>query len=225
MIYNKKNIFQISSKKTPKKSSSFKKLKTTKNFENKQAFSLNSLNQKEFSRNILPESLFLNPSSIETSQKKDIFDIKHNISKESDVFEHKNIKKTSKNNENNIIFKKGIKSNKEEQNIYLNNYKSNKKEKNSIELIINDIFFDLLANIYRNEGIEIGFQNERKKFGNKANSDFNLNSNNNNNKMEEQITCICLKSKCLNNYCSCHKTRNICNKNCRCVDCENNNNI
>ena len=34
----------------------------------------------------------------------------------------------------------------------------------------------------------------------KKNSDVNVNVN-------EQITCICLKSNCNNNYCSCHKNK------------------
>ena len=28
--------------------------------------------------------------------------------------------------------------------------------------------------------------------------------------INEQITCICLKSNCNNNYCSCHKNKNFC---------------
>ena len=65
--------------------------------------------------------------------------------------------------------------------------------------------------------------NEDKKDNN---SDINNNIikiNNNNNDIidNEQISCICLRSNCNNNYCSCHKNNNYCNENCRCVNCRN----
>lgn len=64
--------------------------------------------------------------------------------------------------------------------------------------------------------------NEDKKDNN---SDINnyINKINNNNDIidNEQISCICLRSNCNNNYCSCHKNNNYCNENCRCVNCRN----
>ena len=80
-----------------------------------------------------------------------------------------------------------------------------------------------MVNVYQNEGIDLEFTNENGKNLEESNIKFI-----NNNKIEEkkdQISCICLKSKCLNNYCSCHKNRSTCNKNCRCINCENNNYI
>ena len=222
MIYKKRDIFNISSENSSKQPSPLKGIKK----DNNKGFFLKTLSEKELSRNSLPDSLYLNYSYIKTSEKKEIFEIEQKINKEIDIFEEKNIAKYGKSYENKLISKQEINDKKEKQNLYLTNKKNNKKEYNSIDIIINDTFWDLLVNIYRTEGIEIGFQTERRKYSeNKYNFNVSLNLDKNKYMMEEQISCICLKSKCLNNYCSCHKSGQICNNNCRCIGCENNNNI
>ena len=110
-----------------------------------------------------------------------------------------------------------------EENKDIKNDGINKEEINNIDLIINDKFFDLLVNVYQSEGIDLGFNNENGKNLEEQNN--KLINNNKIDEIKEQISCICLKSKCLNNYCSCHKIGSICNKNCRCINCENNNYI
>ena len=65
--------------------------------------------------------------------------------------------------------------------------------------------------------------NEDKKDNNSDINNYINKINNNNNDIvdNEQISCICLRSNCNNNYCSCHKNNNYCNENCRCVNCRN----
>ena len=142
-----------------------------------------------------------------------------NINKDSSSF--KIVENNFIINENNIFNQKLIKEKVEEKKDFKNN-RINQEEKN-INLIINDKFFDLLVNAYQSEGIDLGFINENGK-----NLEEQNNKPINNNKTDEnkdQISCICLKSKCLNNYCSCHKNGSNCKKNCRCINCENNNYI
>ena len=132
--------------------------------------------------------------------------------------------KYNKEFEDFLISKKDIKDKEEKRDFDIDNninsnYNKEIKEKSPINLIINDKFLDLLINIYQNEGAEIGFQNDNGEIYNNQNH-YHCN---NPYKFDEQISCICLKSKCLNNYCTCHKNGSICNKNCRCIDCENNN--
>ena len=149
-------------------------------------------------------------------------------------------KKYSKNNT--YIFSKypnnNNKNNEKSINMSIHNSDNMSENKNNdIGVIIDDQFFDLLVNIYKNEGIEIGFEDDNDISENKNDDsvnddlkentfkiDANIYNYNNNEINNEQISCICLKSKCLNNYCSCHKNGIWCNTNCRCANCENNSN-
>ena len=171
-----------------------------------------------------------------SNKNSDIFYKNQNNLFQNHFFENKN----NKNEVNMIIQKSYINefgnSLDKNQNIINNNINEKKKEKEicPIGLVINDKFFDLLVNIYKNEGIEIGYEDEDSNsiiIENEKENDnfikeksFKINSNIYNNKEDnnnEQISCICLKSKCLNNYCSCHKNGIMCNKNCRCLNCDN----
>ena len=96
-----------------------------------------------------------------------------------------------------------------------------KNESYPIVFTVNDKFLDLLINIYlpnnetsNNELSDINDNNDN----NSSNKKTIINDSENKN---EQITCICLKSNCNNNYCSCHKNNNFCNENCRCLNCKN----
>ena len=93
-----------------------------------------------------------------------------------------------------------------------------KKDHYPIVFTVNDKFLDLLINIYLPNNTS-----ENNEINEKIN-EINLNKNkilNESENKNEQITCICLKSNCNNNYCSCHKNKNFCNENCRCLNCKN----
>ena len=47
-------------------------------------------------------------------------------------------------------------------------------------------------------------------------------NNHDNETNKEKSFCICNKTSCINDYCSCHKKKQLCNENCICVDCKNN---
>jgi hypothetical protein len=151
------------------------------------------------------------------------------VNKDKEKFILKDTKDTKKKKiEFNHLDKFSITKKKEQKEDFC----QNKNRETPIDLLINDKFYNLLVSVYENEGIGIGFNKEND--GNIIEDDQcskqNLNLNENNkikNKIElsdEPITCICLRSKCLNNYCSCHKNGNFCNENCRCVGCKNNDN-
>ena len=188
-------------------------------------FTINNYNYGIFSENKLTDCIYSLPlpNSFELGQKN-FFDCQKDIKEE----------------ENSLIGKKKIRqiSNKEFEGILLLSKKKEKRieEKNNpIICYINDEYFDKLINIYKNEEINIGKVKENQKTTelnlkfknfNETNQIVKVQSinikNNSNNNIKEQISCICLKSKCLNNYCRCHKNGNTCNKNCRCYDCRNN---
>lgn len=195
--------------------------------ENKNQFITSEFSHTNFSENS-GEKIFFGP-------------IKNNI-KDFCIINKKRIRPNSDEEFKDLSLSKNDKKIKDiDEKFYLNNDENinennNKSKKSNIGLIINDKFYDLLFNIYRSEGIEIGFSDENDEISdekdkiiniNYLNDKFLLNNNinNNNDLQNDQISCICLKSKCLNNYCSCHKNGIICNKNCRCVDCENNDNL
>ena len=46
-------------------------------------------------------------------------------------------------------------------------------------------------------------------------------NNHDNETNKEKSFCICNKTSCINDYCSCHKKKQLCNENCICVDCKN----
>ena len=131
-------------------------------------------------------------------------------------------------NNNDINVNKNIKQKLEDE---FDNIKQ-RKETFPIVCTVNDKFLDLLINIYSNtDNINIDEYNKNNLISEldnnnseiinnipsiKKNSDVNVNAN-----INEQITCICLKSNCNNNYCSCHKNKNFCNENCRCINCKN----
>lgn len=217
---NKKQIFEITSKNTLNTSSSF----NTINNKNLEFFSL----KKEFQANNLciKEYYRYNPqSNIKSNSSKK--SIKNNFNAiEDGMSEENNLKENdyTQNNKEDILGnnKRRKDKNIEDENIFISN-SHQKKGKSDINLIINDNFFDLLVDVYKKEEIEIGFKEENEKsIKNAKNKKVNNNINHN---IKEQISCICLKSRCLNNYCSCHKNGNKCNKNCRCLDCKNNDNI
>ena len=102
----------------------------------------------------------------------------------------------------------------------LENEFDNIKPKNQsypIVFTVDDKFLDLLINIYLpNNDTSNNELNDNTSSMNNNNKILNDSENKN-----EQITCICLKSGCNNNYCSCHKNKNFCNENCRCLNCKN----
>ena len=139
------------------------------------------------------------------------------------------------NNNNDLNFLKGEKNIKQNLEIEFENMKP-KKETYPILFTVNDKFLDMLINIYNNtdndndNDIIISEYNNSIKENVSNEPENNLNNNiiKKNNYSEsnvidnnEQISCICLKSNCNNNYCSCHKNNNFCNNNCRCLNCQN----
>lgn len=212
---NKKGLFSISSDNSSLNYASlisppYKKIEKKQKFETN--FQENIFNN--FFGNKNPDILSKIPHKITTpNNKKEIY---------------MNKQKTE-NEFNNIL---SLKKGKNKEDNFINNFYGKKEEKVNemypIGLIIDDKFFDLLVNIYKNEGIEIEFEDENDLITENKDlkESFKINSNPQDNREDvimnnEQISCICLKSKCLNNYCSCHKNGIICNKNCRCMNCEN----
>jgi len=139
------------------------------------------------------------------------------------------------NNNNDLNFLKGEKNIKQNLENEFENMKP-KKETYPILFTVNDKFLDMLINIYNNtdndndNDIIISEYNNSIKENVSNEPENNLNNNiiKKNNYIEsnvidnnEQISCICLKSNCNNNYCSCHKNNNFCNNNCRCLNCQN----
>ena len=138
------------------------------------------------------------------------------------------------NNNNDLNFLKGEKNIKQNLENEFENMKP-KKETYPILFTVNDKFLDMLINIYNNtdndndNDIIISDNNSIKEnVSNEPENNLNNNIIKKNNYSEsnvidsnEQISCICLKSNCNNNYCSCHKNNNFCNNNCRCLNCQN----
>ena len=132
------------------------------------------------------------------------------------------------NNNNDLNFLKGEKNIKQNLENEFENVKP-KKESYPIVFTVNDKFLDMLINIYNgndNDIIISDNNNIKENIPNKPGNDLNVAKKNNsyeNNVLDnnEQISCICLKSNCNNNYCSCHKNNNFCNNNCRCLNCQN----
>ena len=216
--YNSNHPFETTYKNNLKSPSTFNstKNKTFEIFTSKNAFSMSNLYNKEYSRNYPHDNINTDSSSYKS--------IKNNLKIKENKISKKKIVKNS--GYDNILVineaKKGIVKGKVEENKDYKNDRPNKEKKFNIDLIVNDKFFDLLVNVYQSEGIEVGFNNENE---NLIIHDNKILNNNKIDEIKELISCICLKSKCLNNYCSCHKNGNTCNKNCRCLDCENINNI
>jgi hypothetical protein len=212
----------------------------------KKDFSVNNWNYAGFSGNKLQDFMYGYPnSSFESSGQKNFMEFENNI--KISMSGQKKIKQKLNNEFEEILLTKKRDKEKEDYLDYDNKNFDKKKEKESsfpITLTISDSFIDLLFNIYEKEGkgigqekeyenknIEILQNNDSEKNKNKNDIELcenilketnNLNNNNINGLIDEQISCICLKSQCLNNYCSCHKKGNICNKNCRCIGCKNN---
>ena len=186
----------------------------------------------------------------ESSEQKDFFDYQNNIKKEINMSGQKRIRqKLDKEFESIELSKKKEKHNEKEQNKLIDNKnekvkeKQKEKDKYPIFITINDNFFNLLVNIYTHEVNEIKEVQEKKNISENTtenikniniidknnsigemtsiHSNIKNNSNDNIDNINEQISCICLKSKCLNDYCRCHKNGSICNLNCRCIDCKN----
>ena len=139
------------------------------------------------------------------------------------------------NNNNDLNFLKGEKNIKQNLENEFQNMKP-KKETYPILFTVNDKFLDMLINIYNNtdndndNDIIISEYNNSLKENVSNEPENNLNNNiiKKNNYSDsnvidnnEQISCICLKSNCNKNYCSCHKNNNFCNNNCRCLNCQN----
>ena len=224
-----------------------KKISNKKNFEFsslKKDFSVNNMNYEALSGNKYPKYIYGYPNPphlLESSEPKEFFNYQNNINKEIVLSGQKRIRQKLDNEFEGILLskKKEIKSQKDKEK-----QKEEiicKKEKNPIICTISDKFFDLLVNIYTLEGIELGDEKINVNLSQKQNlsnymnnnnknniiekiSNFNINQENNENNedINDQICCICSKSKCMNNYCRCHKNGNLCNKNCRCLGCENN---
>ena len=177
-------------------------------------FEFSSL-KKEFNFNLTPPSIQL----LQSSNKKFFF-------------EQDNFNNNINGNEINDI--KGEKSIKQKLEDEFENLKP-KKESFPIVFTVDNKFLDMLIDIYSNKDIIIEDNNSniKKDISNESISNINNNNiniiqknpfvNNNNSENKEQITCICLKSNCNNNYCSCHKNNNFCNDNCRCLNCQNKN--
>ena len=133
------------------------------------------------------------------------------------------------NNNNDLNFLKGEKNIKQNLENEFENVKP-KKESYPIVFTVNDKFLDMLINIYNGNDNDIiisdNNNNIKENIPNKPGNDLNVAKKYNsceNNVLDnnEQISCICLKSNCNNNYCSCHKNNNFCNNNCRCLNCQN----
>ena len=248
--YNEKGIFPFSLDNpsvlfSTKISSPFTKINNKQKLEFsslKKDFSINNLNYTAFSGNKLPDFIYGYPHNhlLDFSEQKNFFDYQNNIKKETIMSGQKRIRQKLENEfEGILLSKKKEKQIEKEPNINLDN--KNKKENYPIVLTINDQFFDILVNIYTNEVNENGNNNENKN--NSENMTIKLNNNQNINKNisieklpnininiknnlsyenNEQVSCICLKSKCLYDYCRCHKNGSKCNKNCRCQGCRNN---
>ena len=208
----------------------------------KKDFSINNLNYTAFSGNKLPDFIYgcSNNHLLDFSEQKDIFDYQNNIKREIIMSGQKRIRQKLDNEfEGILLSKEKEKKIEKEQNINLEN--KNKKEEFPIAVTINDKFLDILVSNFTNEVNENENNDENKNISeniiielnknqniNKQNSieklpSINININNNlHYENNEQVSCICLKSKCLNDYCRCHKNGSICNKNCRCKGCKNN---
>ena len=162
-------------------------------------FELGSL-KKEFNLNLSSPSLQL----LQSSNKKFFFEQENFNNNNENTNEEKNIKQKLEEEFNNI-----------------NNVKE-KRESCPIVFTVNDKFLDLLINIYSGNDIS---SEDISNINNSINSLNELENNSNiiknNYENNEQISCICLKSNCNNNYCSCHKNNNFCNDNCRCLNCKN----
>ena len=246
--YNEKGLFpftldnpnqQFSTKDSPSKSI-FNKQRLEFSSLRKDNY-LNNLKYSTYSGNKIPDYLYeyKNNQLFDLSDQKDFLGFDNN-KKELYISGHKRITKKLDNEFEGLIFSKNFEKETNNENLK-DKYKKDhikKRQKYPITLTINDSFFDSLVDIYTNQGIEIGFQYKDKNISKIQNNNFDYNNNSNNininlkenisntnscnsNINSEQISCICLKSKCLNNYCSCHKNGNLCNKNCRCINCKN----
>ena len=97
------------------------------------------------------------------------------------------------------------------------------KEKNySLNVDINNQLYDLLKNIFltsnENTNDTIMYSSslsEIKKV--KIDTGLELDEE----KYDLSILCMCKKTGCKSNYCSCHKLKKKCNKKCGCIGCEN----
>ena len=214
--YNRRHQFKTVYKNNLQSSSTFNLIKNKhlELFSSKNELSKSNLYINKYSSNNLHDNINKESSSFKIVENNFIIN-------ENNIFNQKLIKNS---NYDNIIIANERKKNKDkvkiEENKDIKNDGINKEEINNIDLIINDKFFDLLVNVYQSEGIDLGFNNENGKNLEEQNN--KLINNNKIDEIKEQISCICLKSKCLNNYCSCHKIGSICNKNCRCINCQNN---
>ena len=222
----------------------------------KKDFSANNWNYAAFSGAKLPDFVYgYQNTLLESSGRKNFIEFENNNKKEISLSGQKKIKQKLNNEFEGILLtkkrdKEKVKDKEKEESVDCSNKiidKKKEKKSFSITLTVNDSFFELLYNIYTNEGIEL--EQEKEKDNKNENiidnnikdvnnilkdnisqnnniiNNNNINNNkihdNNNNITNEQISCICLKSQCLNNYCSCHKNGNACNKNCRCISCKN----
>lgn len=146
----------------------------------------------EYSGNKLPEFIYGHQTPQNNlSEKKDYYESELNIHKDFRISGKKRIRHKLNN-----IF----------DSIKTKSESPTKKKKNfQICLTIDNILYDILLSAFNsNERNNMDILKNTEKFS-----------------KEEQISCICLKSKCLNNYCSCHKKNLICNRNCRCIQCNN----
>ena len=132
---------------------------------------------------------------------------------------------------NNYI--KGEKNIRQKLENEFDNIKENNNNNKTYPIVftVNNEFLDMLFNIYSNNDTLIIDNNSNSNSIKKNDSTESENNNSNIAKKissdkkdinsTEQITCICLKSNCNNNYCSCHKNNSFCNENCRCLNCKN----
>ena len=237
--YNQKGIFPFSLENpeliySPKNSFLCRKIL-------KQNYDFSSL-KKEFNLNCInysPDFIYgiHNNNLLESSENKDYFDFQNSIKKEINMSGQKRIRHKLDNEFKEILLsKRKAKQNEKHQNIIID---KNEIGKYPTIITINDKFFDILFGIYTNDMNEIEDKKENIKNNEKINEkddedhskenirnnivDIKNNSSEKSNiKINEQISCICLKSKCINNYCRCHKNGPMCNENCRCIDCKNN---
>lgn len=233
--YNEKGLFPFSLDNpstafTNNISSPPKKLNDKQNIEFsslKKDFIINDYNFG-FSENKLLDFIYGLPPNLLESGQKDYFN------SPKDICGKKRIRQQFNNSFEGINKEK---EKEQEGNLHSNTKTNNlieKKDNSKINIIISDDFFNLLDKIFNKGGLET---EKLKGNDNRSNLPLKQNSYNNNNKivkvinfnisknnsnLNEQICCICLKSKCLNYYCRCRKNGNICNKNCRCSDCMNN---
>lgn len=235
--YNEKGIFPFSLDNpsfffSTKISSPCKKI-NNKKFEFsslKKEFGHNNLNYAAFSGNKLPDFIYgySHNQLLESSGHKDFFEYQNKIKKEINMSGKKRIRQKLDNEFVDILISKNEETLCEkEQNINLEKKKISKEY--PIFVTVDDFFFDILLHIYENDKDKIEYRKENLsnlEVNNSIEKTQNIYNNINNNKRDEinineQNSCICLKSKCLNDYCRCHKNGSLCNKNCRCMGCKN----